>query len=219
MDGHRTGKSTQASIKLAVLLRTMQVGSIKDVATSFDVGITLVDNMVFYGTALQLMKLSFGKFPTTFIELRRAAEKFSTSRKEVNPLPGCIATLGGLSVALDKPERLYNPAFFWYRKGYHAKPVQAVMSREYKILAVSVLCTGSTYDSMALKMSNIGRYIDAHCILFGYWIAADDAYSVCDNLGTPFRKSMFNMCTDSYNFYQSSRRMHVEQAFGQLVSR
>ena len=219
MDRHRTGKCTQASIKLAILLRIMQGGSIKDVATSFDVGVTLVYNMVYYGTALVMKKLEFEKFPTTHKELRRAAQSFATSRNEVNPLPGCIAAVDGLSVALNKPERLYNPASFWCRKGYYAIPVQAVVSSEYKFMAVSVACTGSTHDSMALKMSHIGRYIDAQSIPFGYWIAADDAYMVCDNLVTPFRKSMLNKYTESFNFFQSSHRMHVEQAFGQLVSR
>ena len=63
---------------------------------------------------------------------------------------------------------------------------------------------------MALKISNIGRYIDAQCIPFGYWIASVEAYMECNNLVTPFRKSMLNKYTDSYNFYQLSNRMHVE---------
>ena len=120
----------------------VQGGSIKDVATSFDVGIALVYDMVFYGTALLLKKMSSEKFPTIHKELRRVAKKFATSRKEVNPLPGCTAAVDGLSVSLDKPERLYNPASFWCRKECYAIPVQAVVSSEYKFLAVSVACMG-----------------------------------------------------------------------------
>ena len=204
LERHRTGKTTQASVKLAVLLRTMQGGSVKDVATSFDVGVTLVYDIVFYGTGLILQKLQLEKFPSTHKELRRAAQKFATSRNNVNPLPGCIAAVDGLSVALQKPERRYNPASFYCRKGYYAIPVQAVVSSDYKFMAVSVACTGSTHDSMALKMSHIGRYIDSKSIPFGYWIAADDAYMVCNTLVTPFRKSMLKMYTESFNFYQSS---------------
>ena len=49
MDRRRTGKSSQASTKFAILLRIVQGGSFKNVATSFDVGGTLVYIIVYHG--------------------------------------------------------------------------------------------------------------------------------------------------------------------------
>ena len=55
----------------------------------------------------------------------------------------------------------------------------------------------------------------------GYWIAADEAYDSLPGLQTPRFKSALNQddgtYADSFNFYNSSHRIHVEQAFGVFV--
>jgi hypothetical protein len=57
-----------------------------------------------------------------------------------------------------------------------------------------------------------------------YWIAGDAAYACTEYLLTPYSKAAlllpgFETCRDAYNFYQSSHRVHIEQAFGMLVRR
>lgn len=58
----------------------------------------------------------------------------------------------------------------------------------------------------------------------GYWNGGDSAYESRDGIVTPSSKSQFQCpvdgtSRDAFNFYQSSSRVHVEQAFGMLVAR
>ena len=105
------------------------------------------------------------------------------------------------------------------RKGYYAIPVQALVDSDYRILAISAFCTGSTHDSVALRMSNIGRALLLGVVPIGFWVALDDAYATCENMLTPFRKGMMYDYLDAFNFYFSSLRGHVEQTFGQLTNK
>jgi len=54
-----------------------------------------------------------------------------------------------------------------------------------------------------------------------YWIAGDDAYECTEHIITPIpkRRAPVGSREDAFNFYQSSLRMHIEQAFGVLVAR
>jgi DDE superfamily endonuclease len=59
-----------------------------------------------------------------------------------------------------------------------------------------------------------------------FWIAADAAYdsSTCKGIITPWSKGQLSdpelgLWRDSFNFYHSSLRIHIEQSFGMLVAR
>ena len=80
-------------------------------------------------------------------------------------------------------------------------------------------CTGSSHDSVAFRMSNIGRAIEMGLIPLGFCIALDDAYATSLFSLTPFRKGMNNEYLESFNYFFSSLRGHVEQAFGRLVAK
>lgn len=86
----------------------------------------------------------------------------------------------------------------------------------YRFVAGSAVCKGSTHDSVALDISYIGRYLREGKVPSGFWIAGDDAYAPTESLIVPFRKSLASKYENSFNFYLSSHRMHVEQAFGIL---
>ena len=57
----------------------------------------------------------------------------------------------------------------------------------------------------------------------GYWFAGDAAYVLMPGLITPWSKYDLmgdeRIFADSFNFFHSSHRIHVEQAFGILVAR
>jgi DDE superfamily endonuclease len=58
----------------------------------------------------------------------------------------------------------------------------------------------------------------------GFWIAGDAAYPCRNGIITPWAAVQvlddeFGVSRDAFNFYHSSFRMHVEQAFGMLFQR
>jgi len=62
--------------------------------------------------------------------------------------------------------------------------------------------------------------VTAQLIAAGYCIVDDDAYAAGDFLAVPWPGGRGgDQWRDSYNFYQSSCRVHIDQAFGMLVWR
>lgn len=53
----------------------------------------------------------------------------------------------------------------------------------------------------------------------GFWIAADDAYSCMNRPLTPCPGRHLLVAKDCFNYWQSSARIFIEQAFGILVPR
>jgi len=68
-------------------------------------------------------------------------------------------------------------------------------------------------------VSSIGKFLSAKRLRGEFWIAGDEAYVCTELLITPFPASQADEWEDSFNFYHSSLRMHVEQAFGMMVAR
>jgi DDE superfamily endonuclease len=70
-------------------------------------------------------------------------------------------------------------------------------------------------------MSSLSRLLSQRDggLLPGYWIAADDTYVCRDRLLTPWPGRNLSRSKDSFNYWQSSARIHIEQAFGMLVAR
>jgi DDE superfamily endonuclease len=80
---------------------------------------------------------------------------------------------------------------------------------------------GATHDSLAFSVSALWESLANSSLPDGYWIAGDEAYNCSDSLLTPWPSSVAktDVAKDAFNFYQSSLRIHIEQAFGQLVRR
>jgi DDE superfamily endonuclease len=53
----------------------------------------------------------------------------------------------------------------------------------------------------------------------GYWVAADDAYICGERIITPWPGRNLSKEKDAFNYWQSSARIHIEQAFGMMVAR
>ena len=52
-----------------------------------------------------------------------------------------------------------------------------------------------------------------------FWVVGDDAYPVSESIIVPYHSSTLTEDQDNFNFYFSSLRIHIEQAFGILVAR
>jgi len=162
-------------------------------------------------------------FPTEKSECARLALAFSTSRANNNPLHGCIGALDGIAVRLSKPRAAdcIDPASYYHRKGYYAIPVQAICDSNYRFMFFSAKCAGPTHDSVAFEVSSYAENLRNGLLPDGFWVAADDAYVSDENIITPLpvSESTPGSHGDAFNFYQSSHRMHIEQAFGILMAR
>lgn len=216
---NRSGYMTQVEIKIASFLRVMAGGSVIDVGIAFDIGESAVYQ--YFESVLGILErvLSLAAFPKSELQLQLAAIDFSTSRPMPNPLPGCIAAVDGIAIPILKPPESMNPLNYYCRKGFFSIAVQAIVDARYRFIAISAVCTGATHDSTALSVSNIGRYLQDGNLKKGYWIAGDEAYVCSDSLITPFARSFKTKFLDSFNYYQSSHRIHVEQTFGQWISK
>lgn len=86
---------------------------------------------------------------------------------------------------------------------------------------------GSVLDSTAFGVTTLGRMlmdphhaVTARLIEEGYCIVGDEAYAASEVMAVPWPGGgRGDRWKDSFNFYQSSCRIHIEQAFGMLVWR
>jgi DDE superfamily endonuclease/Villin headpiece domain len=220
-----SGGRVEPASRLAILLRILGGASYLDMQLVFGVGRSTVFQ-VFHSTLRAInAKLQMPGVPVGNEEKMRAnAEAFRTSRDPHSPLWGCIGALDGIALAIKKPHDHYFPRHFYTRKGFYAMPIQAVCDSKYKFLYMSARCVGSTHDSLAWAVSTLGRRLQDGLGLGVYWLAGDAAYVCADHLLTPYSKSQMQdselgQRRDAFNFFHSSLRMHVEQAFGILVAR
>jgi hypothetical protein len=154
--------------------------------------------------------------------LRRLADGFSTSRAIRSPLFGCVAALDGIAITITKPADTYFPRNIFCRKGMYAVPIQAMVDHSYRFLYMSPRCVGSTHDSLGWSCSALAQNLAGGWSLGPFWVAADAAYECLHGLITPWTKgqvsdAMIGTWRDSFNFFHSSNRIHIEQAFGILV--
>ena len=218
---HQSGRDVQAAVKLAVFLRMMAGGIYWDLALAFNLGRSTVHKIFALCLVATDSVLELQDYPAKgdVDGFKEIAKRFATSRKTVNPLPGCIGAVDGICVSIQKPRRSLNPLKFYCRKGFFAVPVQAAVDHCYRFVAVSIICAGATNDRLCLRVSNIGEYIRKGLCPLGFWIAGDDAYDTFERLLTPICRLTATVIEDAFNYFQSSHRVHVEQAFGYLKNK
>jgi DDE superfamily endonuclease len=93
---------------------------------------------------------------------------------------------------------------------------------DYKFTFAAALCPGSTHDSTVFAVSSLSTLLsrqDENFLLSGFWIAGDEAY-VCEvRMMTPWPGRSLSQEKDCFNYWLSSARIHIEQAFGMLIGR
>lgn len=83
---------------------------------------------------------------------------------------------------------------------------------------------GSTHDSLRFSASALVNQMREEGIPFSYYLAANAAYMCMESLLVTFsavqlRHKEDGLCRDVFKFFQSSLRVHVEQAFGISLNR
>ena len=74
----------------------------------------------------------------------------------------------------------------------------------------------STHDSTAFALTRLASVLESSqdSLPAGYYIVGDDAYPCSNKILTPWPGKNLSVWKDSFNFWQSSARIHIEQAFG-----
>jgi DDE superfamily endonuclease len=132
--------------------------------------------------------------------------------------------VNGIAIKIDKPLDCYVPRNYYCRKGFCSAPFQAIVDAKYRFISLSSVVCGSTHDCRAIRGTSIGEKLYTQGLPLGYWVAGDAAYVCCEPLLVHFsavqlRDAEEGLWRDSFNFFQSSLCVHVEQAFGIFVKR
>jgi hypothetical protein len=153
--------------------------------------------------------------------LEQISAKFTRGR---SPISGCVGCLDGIAIKIMEPSAATtpNPSTYYNRKGFFALNVQAVCDSDSRFTFGSAMCPGSTHDSTAFAVSALSRLLGRTgdgTLLSGFWIAADEAYVCGERVITPWPGRSLPVEKDCFNYWHSSARIHIEQAFGMLVGR
>ena len=149
------------------------------------------------------------------------------ARLSKSQLRGCTFSEDGFGVHIVAPSDVDNVADFWHRKKMYALVVQASVDSTGRFLGASWQATGSTHDSLALKMSKLWQKLESGklkrdpglCGLETYFGIGDDAYENKPFFVTPWPGRDLPPAKDVFNYWHSRLRIVVEMAFGRLTQR
>lgn len=185
----------------------------------FGIGVATVYH-VFHDVIKKLDRLlQFTNLQQSGEALHEIARKFKLSRSQPSLLDGCVGALDGICIKMAKPDKECNPAFFYSLKGYYATPVQAVCDSDYVFRYTSGLCGGATHDALENAVSGFMEEVESGLLRIVFWVVGDEAYSISEWIITPYPGSTLTHDEDSFDFFLSSLRMHIEQAFRVLLAR
>jgi len=137
---------------------------------------------------------------------------------------GSIGALDGVVFKTQKPKwyEVKNVRdFYCARKHKWGINVQAICSRKCIFLWYSVNAGAAIHDSTAFNATALGRRMaGGEGIPTPYHVLGDAAYPASNCLMTPIPGQHGSPTPeDTFNFFQSSKRMAIERAFGILVKR
>lgn len=214
--GNDYRKAVTVQVMLPITLRMLAGARYLDLFWSYGIGRSTCFEI--FDECLEGLNKVLGRiyFPITEQECLGATETYVKSRK-VLPIKGVISSLHGIDVKIEQPTNETDPRKYFNRKQFFAIVVQAACMTDFRFSFASASHVASTHDStefkssalyMAMAQSKLPRWNIAVC---------DDAYNHQFNLLCPYSESNLSTEQSNYNYYQSSCRIVIEQAFGMLV--
>jgi DDE superfamily endonuclease len=156
--------------------------------------------------------------------LRDISESFASCSGGV--FMGCIGALDGMAVRIWSPNKerdgVTDPGNYYCRKGFFALNFQAICDSHNRIIWISTGHKGSSHDSKAFsetKLSDILNEKREYLYSNRFFIVGDSAYPLASYMIVPFANAESNSMEDAFNYWQSSTRIHIECAFGEVVMR
>jgi hypothetical protein len=214
-----TGAPIPVELRLSLTIRFLAGGSYLDIFTKHQVGISTVYEIL-WDTCEAIGKAIPINFPfNSTDEMEKLEREFSSKCK--GQLAGCVGAIDGLAIKIEQPKLTdaINPKSYYNRKGFFSMNLQAMCDATRKFTYASLKCCGSTHDSLAFAVSTLAAFLDSGKLPSGYWIAADEAYALSEQMITPYSGNGLPQDKDAFNFLLSSLRINIECAFGMLVQR
>lgn len=218
-----------AELRTAMALRYLGGGSYLDICATFGVPASTLDNalweVVNAVNASPAMDFNFRLQDPAWRQ--QTSSGFEQSRR--SPFDNILGAVDGIAVRQEQPLASDVPcvADYYSRKGFYAYKVQAMCNADNELIWMSCKSPGSVHDSTPFGLTALGQMlmiprdaVTSQLIADGYCIVGDEAYAAGEVMAVPWPSGGGgDKRKDSYNFFQSSSRIHVEQACGMLVWR
>lgn len=225
-----SGECICGEVKLAVTLRLLAGGSYLDIAALYCSGYTysyqifhdVIRNWICNDKVLRFDGLDYFDNMT---KMREEARKFQACGTHGGIFSGVIGALDGWLVKIRRPKSNDGAGHigsYFSRKGFYAINVQAIVTKDKRIIWRSIKCKGSEHDSTAFKKSALHqKLIEKFNDLLdnGLYLVGDSAYAIKSFLLTPFDNATPKSAKDSFNYHHSTCRIWVECAFGEIDMR
>ncbi|CAM9724020.1 unnamed protein product, partial [Hapterophycus canaliculatus] len=132
----------------------------------------------------------------------------------------CLGAVDGVTIKMKKPgkrEHVCPDRFFSGHKKCVGLNMQAICDSNFVFTAVSITLPASVNDRTAWR--TLGFAALAASLPGKYYLLGDAAYPSSSKVLVPFPGSLMpdQPFKDAYNYFQSSGRMPIEQAFGIMV--
>ena len=208
-------------LRLSITLRWLAGGSYLDISLAHGVAPSSLYHHIDH-TLSDIDRSLKIKFPYNDNGWLQETSKGFT-REGRSPLHGCCAALDGVAIKKVEPSReeVGNTSTYYNRKVFFAINLQWECDHKYRFVFASGLAAGSTHGFTAFAMSSLASLLSKrdNGLPIGYWIACDEAYAAPYNMLTPWPGRNLPREKDCFNYWLSSARIHIEQAFGLLVRR
>jgi len=215
-----------SSTRLAVAIRYFAGGSPYDLGGLFAISIKEVYRSV--GIIVDVInnchELSI-QFPMDHASQKKVALGFKA--KSVAGFDCCIGAIDGILIWTECPSaddciRSKNGPLKYMcgRKKKFGLNMMGTVDAEGRFLNIQIGHPWSTSDYLAFATSDLKAKLEEPGFLApGMVLFGDNAYGNCSYMVTPIKGARPGKDADSFNFYQSQVRIHVECAFSKLVHR
>ena len=220
------GGYISGEVKLAVTLRLLAGGDALDLGVIFDIVPHKINMIVYSVLRNWIKKPNIGGINMqAYLNNDNAMENASLgfSQRSHGVLKGAIGAIDGWLVRIRRPscyhDGIKSPITFFSRKGFYALNVQCIVDDKKRVLWASYSHKGASHDSSCLQETQLyDKLISMKTKLYekGYFLLGDSAYGIESFLLPPYPNTSPKTPEDDFNFYQSSARITVECAFGEI---
>lgn len=208
-----SGSAVCAEIRLAMTLRYLAGGSVWDIRSNFS-----VSKSEFYRSVWGVVDALNEEFPIDLdisdVDKLKAIEEGFAQKSRQNVIRGAIGAIDGCLIPQKNPGSSVENAGRYYcaRKEKYSILLMAMCDADRRFLWFDMSCTPTTHDSLAWLTTELGQRFERGELPSPFFVLGDSAFTCTLNMISPGKD-------DDFNFEQSSLRINIECAFGQLIRR